>query len=86
MSNDKPSDSTRQLIADADALRGEAPRGGADGKGKPRPPSTRQIVRDAEKLLGRPTALSPALSMLKMAILMAALALAIGAAYFLWGH
>lgn len=45
MADDKKAPSTRSLIADAEALRGD--------KGGKRPPRTKQLVAESEKLIGR---------------------------------
>lgn len=46
--SERSEDSTRQLLADADALIGRKPAGKAD-----QPPSTRSLIVDSEKLLRR---------------------------------
>ncbi len=50
-------DSTAQLVSEAEALRG----GSSSGK---KPPRTRQLVRDAERLIGRPSSESTSRTMM----------------------
>jgi hypothetical protein len=75
MSEKRPGDSTSQLIADAEALRaGKDGKGGKGGRG----PGTRQLVRDAERAIGREPSGGGAM---KWVGVLALLALALGAAY-----
>jgi len=81
MSHDSSRDSTRQLISEAEALGHKM---GTDERAneRKRPPSTRQIVRSAEHLLGRAPAPSGAKLIIKVGSTLAVLAMLV-AAYFL---
>lgn len=71
MANDERDDSTQRLIAEGEALR---PKEGAAKKA----PRTRQLVRDAERLIGRtPAVPADARRLLRWAVIMAAVALAL---------
>ncbi len=77
MRKDAPSDSTSQIIASAEALRSSA------GKKRKRPPRTRQLVRDAERLIGREPSVAASPSTLPRAALLLAGACLVGAAIYL---
>ncbi len=70
---DDKKDTTAQLVAEAEALRGS-------GSGK-KAPRTRQLVRDAERLIGRPPQ-SAAFKPLMWALVVGAGALILAVLYF----
>ena len=76
MATDERDDSTQRLIAEGEALRN----GQSGGK---KAPGTRQLVRDAERLIGRtPAVPSDVRRLLRWAIVMAVVALVV-AGFFL---
>lgn len=76
MSDDKR-DSTKDLIAHGEALRSK------DGGAK-KPPRTKQLVRDAERLIGREPLANGVGTLLKLALAAALIALALGATFLFW--
>lgn len=76
MSTKKREDSTESLIREGEALRASA------ASGKSRPPRTRQLVRDAERLIGRPPAVAAALPVMRWVIVLSVLAIAIAGLVF----
>jgi hypothetical protein len=77
MSQSKREDSTEQLIKDSEPLR-------AKHHERKRPPRTRALVRDAERLIGRAPATSGLRPLLTAAFVLALLAVVAAALYFVF--
>jgi hypothetical protein len=77
MAKDDRDDSTQSLIAEGEALRAKE----AVSK---KPPRTKHLVRDAERLIGRTPAVPPETRrLLRWAVIMAVVALALAAVFLL---
>lgn len=76
MSDDQRKDSTKQLIAEGEALRGQP--------GKKKAPGTRTLVREAERLIGRGGAAPGVKGLLVAAVALALVALAVAAMFLLF--
>ena len=76
MSSKNREDSTEQLIAEGEALRSAS---------RPKKaPATRQLVRDAERLIGRAPVRSGVKPLLRWALVFALIGLVIAALFFLF--
>lgn len=85
--SDTRDDSTSRLVKEAEVLRRQVQGDGTGvDAGSKRAPSTRQLVRSAERMLKRSPGLPPGtIALLKMALVISAFALAIALLFFLWG-
>lgn len=77
MSSPKREDSTESLI-----LQGEALRSPASGRER-RSPGTRQLVRDAERLIGREPQAAGAKSLLRWVVVLSVVAIVLAGLFFL---
>jgi len=77
MSKKERQDSTEQLIAEGEVMRG-------DKRGGKRAPATRALVRDAERLIGRQPVAPGVRRMLVGAVILAAVAAGLAGLYLLF--